>query len=148
MATYERAVKTYETVEINKWIPIKTRPLTEEERELFGDKYDFMYEGQLPEDGQDVLITHQNGKVYADTFCNFGTPYFETYCDEGEVIAWQPFPKPYKAPGAAEPGKSKKNRKCDNCAYYQWTERTNKCNQCQDYSHWIKKPGAAEPEED
>ncbi len=148
MVTYERAVKPYETVEINKWIPIKTRPLTEEERELFGDKYDFMYEGQLPEDGQDVLITHQNGKVYADTFYIDEDVYFETYCDEGEVIAWQPFPKPYKVPRAAVPGKSKKNRKCEDCAYYYWADSTDWCGPCQDYSNWIEKPRAAEPEED
>ena len=87
-----------------QWIPIKTRPLTEEEREIFGDEYEFMYDCDLPKNGQDVLITHQNGKVYADTFYTYDSSYFETYCDEGEVIAWRPFPKPYTKLRAAVPG--------------------------------------------
>lgn len=148
MATYEQAIKPYEFVETVKWNPVEIRPLTEEEREMYGDEYKFMYDCLMPDDGQEVLVTLENGRVSTDTFYTDDGAYFETYCDEGEVIAWQPFPKPYKKTRAAVPGKSKKNRKCNNCAYYQWAERTNRCNQCQNYSHWIEEPGAAEPEED
>lgn len=84
--------------EQTRWIPIKTRPLTEEEEEEFESIYTFMYDCPLPDDGQDVLITTCYGDVKIDTFCrdNEGC-YFESYCDDGEVTAWMPLPQAYKA---------------------------------------------------
>ena len=59
----------------NGWIPVKTRPMTEEEKEYYSE-YLFesngsIYECRLPEDGQEVLITSEYGGVdettcYAD----------------------------------------------------------------------------------
>ena len=80
-----------------RWIPIKTRPMTEEEKEEIGHEYAFMYDCPLPDDGQDVLITDCYGNVEVDTFCrDYEGFYFETNCDDGEVIAWMPLPKSYK----------------------------------------------------
>jgi hypothetical protein len=83
---------------LSNWIPIKTRPMTEEEKEEIGHEYAFMYDCSLPDDGQDVLITDCYGNVEIDTFCrDYEGFYFETNCDDDEVIAWMPLPQPYKA---------------------------------------------------
>lgn len=80
------------------WIPIKTRELTEEEKEEYPD-CTFMYDCPLPEDGEEVLVTTWAGGVDLDTFCRDDGCYFENYCDEGDVVAWMPKPKPYDPEG-------------------------------------------------
>lgn len=78
------------------WIPIKTRPQTEEEKESYGD-YDYMFDCPLPEEGVEVLVTLNSGEVAVDTFVRDGYgSYFEDYYEDGEVIAWMPFPDGYK----------------------------------------------------
>lgn len=98
-----RLGRTEERVEnkraYGKWIPIKTRELTEEEKEEYPD-YTFMYDCKLPEDGEEVLVTKWNGDTALDTFCRDDSCYFENYYDEGDVIAWMPKPEPYKEGGA------------------------------------------------
>ena len=77
------------------WIPIITRPLTEEEKEEHPDAI-FIYDCHMPDDGEEVFVSTKWG-VSTDTYC--AEPdgcYFENYCDEGDVLAWQPFPKPYE----------------------------------------------------
>jgi hypothetical protein len=91
----EMAIKELEQT---GWIPIKTRPMTEEEKEEVGHEYAYMYISPLPDDGQEVLITDCYGNVEIDTFCRDDEGvYFENNCDDDEVIAWQPKPQPYKA---------------------------------------------------
>ena len=79
------------------WIPLKTRPMTEEElqaRSGYSLKHDIteLYDCLLPEDGEEVLVT--DGQfVTTDTF------YWDDGCyfDGGDVwTAWMPLPKPYK----------------------------------------------------
>ena len=82
------------------WIPIKTRSMTEEEKEYYSE-YLFegnglIYECPLPDDGQEVLITSKYGSVDKTTFYTDCGNYFENYEDYDEVIAWQPLPQPYK----------------------------------------------------
>jgi len=82
------------------WIPIKTRPMTDEEKEyyseyLFEDN-GFIYECLLPNDGQEVLITSKYGSVDKTTFYTDCGNYFENYEDYDEVIAWQPLPECWK----------------------------------------------------
>ena len=82
------------------WIAIKTRPMTEEEKEYYSE-YLFegnglIYECPLPDDGQEVLITSKYGSVDKTTFYTDCGNYFENYEDYDEVIAWQPLPEPYK----------------------------------------------------
>ena len=92
------AIKALEDLPKNDdWIPIKTRKPTEEEKEKYPDS-DFMYDCQLPDDGEEVLITTSCGDVVEDTFCRDGDYgcYFENYCDEGDVVAWRSKPEPYK----------------------------------------------------
>lgn len=82
------------------WIPVKTRPMTEEEKEYYSE-YLFegnglIYECPLPEDGQEVLVTSKYGSVDKTTFYTDCGNYFENYEDYDEVIAWQPLPEVYK----------------------------------------------------
>lgn len=83
-----------------EWIPITTRPMTEEEKEAYRGEYDpndmTMYDCQMPEDGQEVLVTTRYGDVATDTFYHDDGWYFENFCDDGDVLAWQPLPEPYK----------------------------------------------------
>ena len=96
----EMAIKA---LEMGNWIPIKTRPLTGEEKVLFSDReYSedslFIFDCPLPDDDQEVLVCSKWGTVTIDTFRrdeNDGC-YFEEYCDDGDVIAWMPLPEPYK----------------------------------------------------
>ena len=93
-----RILKQENTVEPKpqgEWTPIVTRPLTEEEKEEYPD-YTCIYECPMPDDCEEVLVSTKWG-VSIDTY--YAEPdgcYFENYCDEGDVLAWQPFPKPYE----------------------------------------------------
>lgn len=81
------------------WIPVKTRPMTEEEKENYSEYLiesdGFIYECPLPDDGQKVLITSKYGSVDKTTFYTDCGNYFENYEDYDEVIAWQPLPEPF-----------------------------------------------------
>jgi hypothetical protein len=96
----EKLKEEFEKFE-NSWIPIKTRPLTEEEKEEYPEAT-FMYDCPMPDDGEEVLIKTQHGYIYIDIFisdgCGGGGWYYEEFCDDddGEVVAWAPKPKPYK----------------------------------------------------
>ena len=85
------------------WIPIKTRPLTDKEKEEYADlgysedSINFMYDCPLPDDGQEVLVTTRYDEVKTDMFYRDDGCYFETFCDEDDVKAWMPKPEPYKA---------------------------------------------------
>ena len=81
---------------MNEWIPIKTRPLTEKEKEYFVTDAEFVYECDLPNDGQVILITDKWGNVETDTFYRDDGCYFEDNSDEDDVVAWMPLPKPYE----------------------------------------------------
>lgn len=88
--------------EYQDWIPVKTRPVTEEEKKYFEEYSDyvceFMWDCPLPMDGQEVLITTKYGEVTTDTFiCDGGYgSYFETYSDDGDVLAWMPYPEKFQ----------------------------------------------------
>lgn len=84
------------------WIPIKTRPGTDEEYETFGmyddcPREDFrVFDCPLPDDGQEVLVTTQWGNVCIDIWHSDDCgSYFEDNYDDDDVIAWMPMPKAY-----------------------------------------------------
>lgn len=56
-----------------------------------------MYDCQLPDDGQTVLVTDRLGFVSEDTFYNDDGCYFESNCDMNDIKAWMPLPSPYNA---------------------------------------------------
>lgn len=89
-----------------KWIPVKTRPMDEEERAEWSEKlgYDIeheeavVYTSQLPDDGQEVLTCNRYGHIAKDKFENdpdYGCC-FEENGDMDGIVAWMPLPKPYE----------------------------------------------------
>lgn len=91
-----------------KWIPIKFRPMDEEEKQYweehydydFGDDYDgTMFDCPMPDDGDEVWVCSKCGNVWQDT-CQWddGGLYLESNGDWDDIVAWMPFnrPEPYK----------------------------------------------------
>lgn len=83
------------------WIPMTTRPMTEEEKDRYREQLEYVddaviFNCPLPDDGQEVLITVY-GETELDTFYNDSVDgcYFENR-DIDDVDAWMPKPKPYK----------------------------------------------------
>nr|DAN77339.1 MAG TPA: Protein of unknown function (DUF551) [Bacteriophage sp.] len=79
-----------------KWNKLTTRPLDEEEKEYYKDsKIDFMWEGDEPEIGEEVLVyTPQSTGVYTDIWTDdfdYGVGFEST--DE-PVVYWMSFPEP------------------------------------------------------
>lgn len=86
----------------SNWIPIEYRPGTEEEYAEFSKfgtcpRSEFkVYTNEMPEDGQDVLITTKWGTVCEDIYHDdVDASYFEDHDDPDDVIAWMPKPKGY-----------------------------------------------------
>ena len=82
------------------WIPLKIRPMTEEEMIFHSEWIEYgaeIFDCPLPEDGQEVLVSC-GGYVCVDTFCKddgcYGC-YFEGV-DIEDVDAWMPLPQPYE----------------------------------------------------
>ena len=84
-----------EALSQNKWIPFTRRPMTEEEQEDYPN-CTFMFDCDLPEDGEEILIS--SGRfVSLDTFCvDADGCYLDGGDDIDEDMAWQPLPKPYR----------------------------------------------------
>lgn len=92
-----------------KWIPIKYRPMTTEERIEFADYYGIEYcdtvdekafDCPMPEDGQEILISGSWG-VSTDVADNDIDGGYTVYGLEGNgdwegIYAWMPLPEPYK----------------------------------------------------
>ena len=80
---------------MNEWIPIKRRPLSEEEKAAFKQEEGDIITSHMPEEDEEVLISVGDA-VYVDTFCHEGQDgWFFEYSDINEVAAWMPLPKPY-----------------------------------------------------
>ena len=81
-----------------KWIPIKYRKPTEEEKESIPE-VEYWFDCELPEHGEEVLITTAyNNSIAMTTFANYGEDgcEFEDW-DAEDVIAWCRLPEPYIA---------------------------------------------------
>ena len=82
-----------------EWIPFKTRPLTDEEREEHPE-WDCIIVGPIPDDGQRILVSINlkgHEEVLSDEFYTDDGCYLESgYEIEREAVAWMPLPKPYK----------------------------------------------------
>ena len=97
------------------WLPIKTRPLTEEEKQNAIEKHDiapddleypfawhFDCELPKPKEGEqsvDVLVTTNLGFVKVTNFFidYLGCPCFEDMDEADEFVAWMPLPKAYES---------------------------------------------------
>lgn len=78
-----------------QWIPFTWRKTTEEDG-WDPEEFPLMACGQLPNNGQDILVT--DGRyVWSDTFFDDNGLYLDSGNDLVEdVTAWMPLPKPYK----------------------------------------------------
>ena len=92
-----------------KWIPVKTRPMTEEERQEYSERlgYDIEYEEavicecKMPDDGQEVWVCSKCGNVWQDTCVVEEGIGLEENGDWLDIVAWMPFdkPEPYREEG-------------------------------------------------
>lgn len=80
-----------------KWHKIYTRELTEEEKEIYGNLYTFMWEGHTPNIGEEVLVTFPlSSGGYSDTSLDNWIEYdmfvgFEN--TDADVIYWTELPE-------------------------------------------------------
>ena len=79
------------------WIPVKFRPLTEEEQIEYPD-YCYMADCQMPDEGDEILVSTAHGTVEKD-IAEFDDGF---YLDSGydwqtDIVAWRPLPERYKA---------------------------------------------------
>ena len=89
-----------------RWIPVKTRPMDEEEREHFIESIGWpldadeavMFESIMPRDGQEVWVCSKYGNVWQDTCVVDEGIGLEGNGDWQDIVAWMPFerPDPYK----------------------------------------------------
>lgn len=108
-----------------KWIPVTTRPMTEEEKERYKEQLEYVddaviFNCPLPDDGQEVLITVY-GETELDTFYNDAIDgcYFENR-DIEDVTAWMPLPEPYKSQKSEKI--NCKSIKCENCQNHNYCD--------------------------
>lgn len=103
--TLKHMLEDLEEVRHAQWIPITTRPMNEEERLEWAEENGFIledddawvYNSQLPDNGQEVLVCGRYGAVWIDKFMNdpaYGCWLAETGDLDG-IVAWMPLPKPY-----------------------------------------------------
>ena len=93
----DMAISALEKQEQDRWRPFRCRKTTEDDCSSF----DYIMDCELPEDGQEILITVNNNghePVQMDTF--FGGGGEECALDSGydlcdEAVAWRPLPEPY-----------------------------------------------------
>lgn len=82
-----------------KWIPFKTRPLTEEEKEEHSE-WDSILDCKLPDDGQQILVSvsvRGHERVQYDEFYTDDGCYLDSGYEIGtEAVAWMPLPKPWE----------------------------------------------------
>ncbi len=91
----------------HRWIPVKTRPMDEEEKQYweehygykFGEDFDgIMFDCSMPEDGEEVWVCSKCGNVWQDV-CEVDEGIgLEGNGDWEDIVAWMPFirPEPYK----------------------------------------------------
>ena len=80
-----------------KWHKLTKRKMTEDEVEIYGNKYDFMWGGTLPDIDEEVLVTYplSSGEfvdTYKDTWLDFeiGLGFENT---DNDVIYWMKIPQ-------------------------------------------------------
>ena len=83
-----------EIVDDDGWIEIKTRPSTYDEKLRYQDII-WMYDCELPDDGQEVLVTTSSGDV-EKTFYHAEYFVFEDYEGPDDLLAWRPLPEGFK----------------------------------------------------
>ena len=82
-----------------RWIPFKTRPLTEEEQDEHPE-WDCILDCKLPDDGQVILVSinlRGHERVQYDEFYTDDGSYLDSgYAIGAEATAWMPLPEPWR----------------------------------------------------
>ena len=82
-----------------QWIPFKTRPLTEAEKEEYPE-WNCILDCKLPDDGQTILVSinlRGHERVQYDEFYTDDGSYLDSgYAIGTEATAWMPLPEPYE----------------------------------------------------
>ena len=80
-----------------KWNKLTTRKMTEEEVEIYGDKYNFMWDGRTPDIDEEVLVTYP---LSSGEFTDTSIDTWEEIEDElgfenteNDVIYWMEIPQ-------------------------------------------------------
>lgn len=89
-----------EAMEKTEWRPITRRERKEGEQEYFSGA-NFIYDCDLPENGQDILVT-DGKRTWADTYFDDEGPELDSQQDFDRLTAWMPYPKPYRKTGGNE----------------------------------------------
>ena len=86
------------------WIPITTRPMTDEERTIISERFGFdieydepfVFTSPMPDDGQKILVSYRQW-ISIDK-CEIDNGYYglADNDDWDGVVAWMPLPEPYK----------------------------------------------------
>ena len=100
------ALAVKEVPSANQWIPVKTRPMDEEEREHFIEHLGWhldedemvMFDNLMPDDGQEIWVCSKCGNVWQDICVVDEGIGLEGNGDWKDIVAWMPFeePEPYK----------------------------------------------------
>ena len=103
----EKALNELPSVQPERWIPIKTRPMTDEERDYWSNQYGYdveyeqsvMFDCKMPKDKQAIWVQTKCGIVFEDV-CedDDGMIGLEGNGDWDDIVAWMPkyIPEPYK----------------------------------------------------
>lgn len=88
---------------MSEWKKIVKTPMTEEEKKEWSERlgvdvdyYGAYVYGNLPDDGQEVLICTKWHTISIDTFCNDSDCVYFDNQDIEDVVAWMLLPEPYK----------------------------------------------------
>ena len=99
---YKRTMYSIPTADVQlvKWIPFSARDLDEEEKENHPD-WDCILDGELPEDGQRILVNVKFRGHESVQMDEFYSDCDGSYLDSGyeigtEVTHWMPLPEPPK----------------------------------------------------
>lgn len=98
--------KVFDIPSASRWIPVKTRPMTQEEREYYELHWDadlddeaVLFDCPMPYDKQTIWVTTKNGYLFQDT-CENDDGYIGLEGNEDwyDISAWMPVlvPDPYK----------------------------------------------------
>ena len=101
----EMATTALETQENGEWIPLKTRPMDEDERKELADKLGYepedyeavIYTSPFPDVGQEVLICLKSGDIRIDSFEDDADGFYHyRFAGMENVVAWMPLPEPWE----------------------------------------------------
>ena len=90
---------------MSEWIPLKTRPMDEDERKELADKLGYepkdyeavIYTSPFPDVGQEVLICLKSGDIRIDSFEDDADGFYHyRFAGMENVVAWMPLPEPWE----------------------------------------------------